>query len=371
MQAGRELIAQLTETLREAVKWPLESPNFDATIPGKQPGKADAIIRLADNNLMLVEVKSEGYPRDARDSIFHLQDAKQALEGHGSEGRVIPVFVSERITDTSKDLLRRHGVGYFEAGSGSLHLESPSLLIHIDRIPAKPAQRKARSIFTGAREQILLTLFVALPAWKHGDPDDGWRSFSELLVDARTSKSTLSGMLQELEKREVLAVRGEGRGRLWRLSKPGLLLDDWAEAVGSRKEPKSRWHRFEQAPSRLVPSIIDALREHERDIAITGAAAAQLYAPWLTSIDNVDVVIPPGTREEVAKRLQLSKADKGFNVTLIERAGASTMHKQPLPDPSSQPHVLANPFIAYLDTINGPGRNKELAMELRTSVLNV
>ena len=370
MDPDRELIIQLIETLKGAAKWSVEQPEFDVRISDHEHERADVVVRVGGGRLLLVEMKAGGYPRDVRDSIFQLRDYKQALKDHGAETEVLPIFVSEHITENARELLRRHGVGYFDS-SGSLHLEAENLLIHMDRPANKPVQRRVQSVFTGAREQILLTLFAALPAWRSKDPDDGWWPFNELLARAGTSKSTLSEMLTELEKRDVIAVQGEGRRRSWRLKTPGMLLDEWADAVSKRKESKSRWYRFEQAPTKLVPKIVDELADHLDQVAISGAAAAQLYSPWLTSVDNVDLIIPPGKRDDVAKRLGLSKAEKGFNVTLIERTGASTMHKQPLPGKPSLPPILANPFIAYLDTVHGPGRNKELAMQLRSSVLKV
>ena len=370
MSPSQDLINQLVEALTDAAKWSVEPPEFDVRIPDHEGETADAVVSLGGDRRLLVETKGGGYPRDVRDSIFRLRDFKQALDDHGDHGDVLPVFVSEHITESARDLLRRNGVGYFDA-SGSLHLEADNLLIHMDRAPTRPAQRKVQSIYAGSREQIVLTLFDALPGWRKKDPDDGWRPFNDLLLGTGTSKSTLSETLKELEKREVVAVRGEGRGRTWRLKKPGSLLDEWADAVSKRKESKSRWYRFEQTPSDLATKVADELKDFFDGIAITGAAAAQLYSPWLTSIDNVDLIVPPGTRDDVAQRLGLSKAEKGFNVTLIARTGASTMHKQPLPPQPTGLPVLAHPFIAYLDTVHGPGRNKELAMQLRTSVLKV
>ena len=288
----------------------------------------------------------------------------------GLRARCCPSSCPSTSRRTPGSCCAEHGVGYSDS-SGSLHLEAENLLIHMDRPPNKPVQRKAQSIFSGAREQILLALFAALPAWPSEDPDDGWRPFNELLLQAGTSKSTLSEMLTELEKREVVAVRGEARGRSWRLKKPGMLLDEWANAVSNRKESKSRWYRFEQAPTELVPKVVDELADHFDRVAITGAAAAQLYSPWLTLVDNVDLIVPPGTRDDVAKRLGLSKAEKGFNVTLIERTGASTMHKRALPSKPSPPPILANPFIAYLDTSTAQAATRNWRCHLRTSVLKV
>ena len=64
----------------------------------------------------------------------------------------------------------------------------------------------------------------------------------------------------------------------------------------------------------------------------------------------------------------MKSVDKGANVTLIERAGVSTMFASK--DPSSNA-LLANPFILYLDLLDGKGRNKELAEQLRLQKLGI
>ena len=96
--------------------------------------------------------------------------------------------------------------------------------------------------------------------------------------------------------------------------------------------------------------------------AFTGTAAANVFAPLLTSTDSVELVVPPGYTEDMADILKLKPAKKGGNVTITERDGASLLFRQAHPE---YPAYFASPYILYLDLLDGRGRNKELAKHIR------
>ena len=73
------------------------------------------------------------------------------------------------------------------------------------------------------------------------------------------------------------------------------------------------------------------------------------------------LIIPRGKVAEIVDALELKPVDKGGNVTLIERGPASLLFRR-----EWTPETwLASPFIMYLDLLNGLGRNKELAQNVR------
>jgi hypothetical protein len=105
------------------------------------------------------------------------------------------------------------------------------------------------------------------------------------------------------------------------------------------------------------------------DWAITGAAAANTVLPYLTRVDRVEIMVPPGMSQVWANDLKLSQAEKGSNVILIERKGASLMFLDEHPERKDS--RFASPFIQYLDLLDNYGRNKELANEYRRRVLDL
>ena len=70
-----------------------------------------------------------------------------------------------------------------------------------------------------------------------------------------------------------------------------------------------------------------------------------------------------------AEQAGLKPADKGFNVVLVEREGASLLFTQTHPEMAGA--RFASRFIQYLDLLDGYGRNKELAVEFRCDALGM
>ena len=107
----------------------------------------------------------------------------------------------------------------------------------------------------------------------------------------------------------------------------------------------------------------------ETDWSLTGAYAGDQYTPLLTSVDTVEMIVPPGQAQRFASALGAKRADSGSNLSLIERSGASELFRHDGPE---EPAPLASPFIVYLDLLKDDrGRNKELARQLRTDQLKL
>ncbi len=127
-----------------------------------------------------------------------------------------------------------------------------------------------------------------------------------------------------------------------------------------RKEERTSWYFFSERPDLLLTKLTDKIESSNPafDWAFTGTAAANVYAPLLTSVDTAEIIVPPGQAEDLARDMRLKPADKGANVVFVERDGASLLFRDPVPE---YPSYFASPFIMYLDLLNGRGRNKELA----------
>jgi hypothetical protein len=305
---------------------------------------------------LAVEMLRHGYPRDVRNAVWRLEEYRLSKDDVLC---TLPFVIAEHLSAGAREILRERNIGYFDA-SGSLFLKHRHRLINIDR-PAKPARpRRAGSLFTGAREQVVHALLQS---------DQRWLTGLEIASLAETSAYTVSLTMQELERLEWVESQGSGRNLRRRLVQPSKLLDAWIEAWRAREEPKTRWYAYTPNPKTLLLSLTEKLnRENLGDWAFTGAAAANVLAPLLTNVETAEVIVPPGRAPHYAKALGLKQVDKGSNVTLIERSGASTLfRRQHLEFPS----WFASPFIQYLDLQDDRGRNKELASQLRTNILKI
>jgi hypothetical protein len=351
----KKLIESLSRTLEEA-GIVVDDAVFDIPYRG---GRLDCLLHISLPNgrrRVAIELLRQAYPRDIRDAGWQLESF---LKDNDEAKDIIPMVAAEHLSNGAKDDLRHHGLAYFEA-SGTFYLRHENWIIDIQR-PSKPAARRsAVQLFTGAREQVVLALLVERNLFRSG---------LELAELSKTSTYTVSTVLAELERREWLESEGSGRMLRRRLSKPGELLDAWAQAWTQRHDVKTKWHCYVSNPGQILDQLARKVAEASlEDAVFTGAAVANRISPHLTRTDTVDIIIPPGEAERYAAALKMKPVDKGGNVTLIERTGASTLfsrHEGPA-------HArLADPLILYLDLLDGRGRNKELADQLRLQELEI
>lgn len=337
----------------------LDYPRNQNKTSGAEP---DVRMRVPtqDGEIDIVAVvKGEGYPRDIRDAVWRLEDAQRILPGKS----LVPMVIAEHLSPGARELLRSRNIGYFDA-SESLFLKYRQWFIHIDR-PTKPSQqRRAASLFTGAREQVIHALL-----WSTVKAKNLWHTGLELAQLANTSTYTVSLTLQELERLEWVESDGSGKHLRRRLTEPGMLLGAWADSWRTRKEVKSRWYLYSPKPHLLLSQLAEAMQKHDlHDWAFTGESAANVMAPLLTGTDTADIIVPPGKAEHYADLLELKSTEKGANVTLVERSGASVMLRDTHPE---YPAHFASPFIMYLDLQDGRARHKELATHLRSTILKI
>jgi hypothetical protein len=146
---------------------------------------------------LLVEAKSTVYPRDARQTVWQLRGLQKALSESEGLNDVLPVLISNSLSEGAKDFLRDESIGYFEEG-GSLFLAKGNLYILLERPSSKQVARSIGAIFSGRRSQVLLALLHA---------PHSWSGVKELSDKATVSTATVSQVLTDLEKREWVLSR--------------------------------------------------------------------------------------------------------------------------------------------------------------------
>ncbi len=309
-------------------------------------------LRAGDESVdIAVETLRNAYPRDVRQAIWQLKEYKLVSD---QNEQLVNLVAAESLSPGAKDMLRKHGIGYFE-GNGNLYLRWRRWLIDIERPARAPTMKEGVALFTESREMVVHALL------KHHNE---WLTGGELAEMAETSSFTCSVVLQELERREWCETMGAGRTLRRRLTQPGQLLDAWAEHWTQRKQAQSRWYLFPGQRGSLLAQLTYRISQTAIPFpwAFTGTGAANVFAPLLTSVDTADIIVPRGEAEKLARLLDLKPADKGANITLIEREGTSLQFLDVHPEYQA---FFASPFILYLDLLDGRGRNKELAQHVR------
>jgi hypothetical protein len=307
------------------------------------------LLAGAESVDIAVQALHHAYPRDIREAIWKLDEYKLGSRRED----LVTLVAAESLSPGARDLLRKRGIGYFER-NGNLYLRWRRWLINIQRPELASSRKAVTALFTNSREQVVHALLIHRNEWLTGN---------ELAQIAHTSPYTCSMVLQELERREWCESSGAGRTLRRRLIEPRPLLDAWAEHWTKRKEQRSRWYMFAERPHLLLTQLAHQVGKAGVPFnwAFTGTAAANLYAPLLTSVDTAEIIVSPAYAKQLAKALHLKPADKGANVTLVERDGASLLFRDVHSEYSSN---FASPFILYLDLLDGRGRNKELAQHV-------
>lgn len=263
------------------------------------------------------------------------------------------MIFSNYVSVGAKKLSRIHGIGYFESG-GSIYIPTRGALYFVDKPALASRNRTVRSVFQGKRSQVLHALLV-----------DNERSVTVqgLAAEAHVSNATVSETLVMLEKNEWVSSRGKGPSKLRRLVKPGELLDEW-----SRNLPRRIWQRERRyyIPNVGIDTIMRDLsnlnERHDTPCVMTLQAAAQRYAPFLTSISQVACWMYMNSKAlQTLDTLEARPVSEGANLIITEATSIEKFLFKERVDGV----WLASPIQVYLDLLQGQGRSPEMAEHLR------
>lgn len=359
-----KLTEQFLEAFTSATKATVVSRQFDLPFVCEGDSRLDVLAEVVlpggKRVPLAIELRAEGYPRDMHQAVWQLECFANST--HAAATAAQPFVVAEKLSPGARESLRSRGINYFDS-SGTLHFQYATWLVDIERAFKNKRSRRPSALFTDAREQVIHAL---LHRWRVEDNE--WVTGAELAKTSGTSSYTVSLLIKELERHEWVETQGKGPLTRRRLKNASALLDAWAEAWGQRKDSRTRWFVYSRSPAFLLDTLLPKLEGRER-WAFTGAAAANILAPRLTSVDQIAIIVPPGEAAQWAMEIGMEPAEKGPNVTFIERSGASLMFLDEHPEREGS--RFASPFIQYLDLLDGRGRNKELAAYLRSNILKL
>ncbi|MFK1048576.1 type IV toxin-antitoxin system AbiEi family antitoxin [Pseudomonas aeruginosa] len=349
------LVAEFAKAVHEATGASLLDVHF---IPEAREDEPDALglLDTPDGKWpLLFSIKKTFYPRDVRNATWHLEGHKNRIK---QPDDALLVFLAEHLSKGAREELKLRNISFFDL-KGSLFLKHRNWLINIET--SKSQYRSAPQVidlFKGSREMVIHAVLQKKGEWFHG---------LEIVDSSETSGYSVSTVLQELERRGWVESQGQGRHRIRRLIKPGDLLDSWASDWKKRRQNKTRWYFFCPDPKQLMEKVSAKAAMRDLPCAFTGAIAANRLSPLLTLVDIAEIVVPSGM-PDFAAEMGLKPAEKGSNVVLIERSGASQLFQ----DYSIAEGVwFVSPFIQYLDLLDGRGRNAELAAQLRNDILRI
>jgi hypothetical protein len=311
-------------------------------------------VRVSGRRLtLLIEAKKSLYPRDVRQALWRLREPKPRGPEDGRQMDTVPMLIAESISPGSKELLQGERVGYFDSG-GSLFLPAKGAYFLVDKPPPKVLVKAARLLFSGRRARVLHALLI-----RHTD----WVKVKALAEQTQVSPATASQVLRELERLEWLESRGQGSAKERHLRQPAVLLDAWAKYLATtRPIPLRRFYVSAVKSDALIDKIAQAFGEQAADYAITDEAAAQRYAPFLSTISQVRCRLVSGlAADEALGAIGARAVNEGANLTVIDLKSSSELLFREKVGGS----WLASPVQVYLDLLQGEGRAKDMAEHLR------
>ena len=349
-----QLITRLLDSLRELPDVRADL-NHSAPVASIVNRRHDAKIDLhiADKSIiLLIEAKKAVFPRDVRQVIWQLQKASHGGP-KGQGGEPLLLLIAESISPGAKELLREQRVAYYDSG-GSLYLPAPGAYLYIDKPPPKTFAKSVRSLFSGRRAQVLHALLV-----QH----QGWFGVTELAQRTMVSPATASQVLTELDRFDWLESRGRGPSKERHLREPAALLDAWVKQLASIRPPNLRRYYVSAVKAdALLDRVGEVFDAHDAQYAISHEAAAQRYAPFLSSVSQVRTRLLIGSNADTALGdLGARVVNEGANFAIIEaESPGELLFRQRVGG-----IWLASPVQVYLDLLRGEGRAKEMAEHLR------
>lgn len=350
-RTGSQLLEQLADTLRAlpGVEADIASANTARTL--RDPGhdaRIDAQIGGRPVTL-LVETKQNVYPRDVHQVLWRLKSL-----GSGDDSRIaVPVLAAASLSPGAKDLMRAEGVGYFDSG-GSLYLPAAGAYVFIDKPPPKAQVSTMRSLFSGRRAQAIHALLVQR---------EQWFGVKALAAVSQVSPATASEVLTELAQFDWIDTRGQGPRKERHLRDPQALLDAWANQVTAGRVPALRRYFVPGMKSdALVERVAQAFEARDAGYAISHEAAAQRYAPYLSSVGQVRCrLLPTPAADDALAAIGARAVHEGANFAVIDvKSPGDLLFRERVGDA-----WLASPIHVYLDLLKGEGRAKEMAEHLR------
>ena len=302
---------------------------------------------------LLIEMKKDVYPRDARQALWQFRDSSR-MWPHLEEQREAGFFlVAQSISPGAKELLRNERAGYYDSG-GSLFLPAGNIYVYVDKPPPKSLSRSIRSVFSGRRAQVLHAVLLR---------NREWFGVKDIAGQAQVSPATASLVLTELEKFEWVVSRGQGPGKKRQLQEPGALLDAWVKQLAvMRPLPMQRFFVPSARLEGMVEKFAKVCAVNKAEYAITHEAAGQRYAPFLSTVSQVRCRLLGGSAADRALgALDARVVDQGANLAVIEVNSLSEL----LFRESVNGIWLAGAVQVYLDLMRSEGRARELAKHLR------
>lgn len=298
----------------------------------------------------------EGFPADAKRVLYEAMHTQLSPQS-------IPVIVARRIAPGARQLLNDAHLSWADM-SGRAQIVVPDA-IYITRLEPIPVDARRAFAWSAATSTIAETLLSQLLRDQNSTID------KVELVAAATGISVAhtARVLRQFDEQRYTTKSGAERGSsaTREFNDPGRMLSDWAGNYSMQATiPAAEYHVPWRDHARSVEALSQSLQAG--NWMLTGEAAADAIAPYLTTISTVDIYVPQREIGAASARLDFtdgfSSTNRGGRVRVFTEAD----YLFKLSDPSAQ-NPLASPVRVYGDLLRQQGRVAEAAAMLRETAI--
>ena len=306
---------------------------------------ADLVVRIGLEGgaelTLLVEYKSSGEPRLARDAVNQLLRSSNVPDTYG-------IFMAPYISPKAAEICVASDIGYIDlAGNCRLSFDN----VYVER-QGKPnpfrSKRKLRSIYSKKTTRVLRILL--------SNPKRTWK-LQALADESRVSLGLVANVKERLLDREWAVSSSEGLS----LTEPETLLQEWVENYDFGKNISQSFYSL-QPISELEYALALACRKERIEFALTSFSAAVRYAP---AVRYRRVNAFASSTEKLARVLDIKAVDSGANLILLTPYDDGVFY-----DSRDYEGIrVVSPIQAYLDVRSSRERGEEAAVALLEQTL--
>lgn len=305
----------------------------------------DILVNLAigdKKQILLVEAKSNGQPRMARDAV------NQLIRYRDTYPNAYLIFMAPFISPQAAEICMKDGIGYLDF-AGNCYLSFGQ--VYIEQTGKPNPFRKRRdlvSIFSPKSSRVLRVLL--------NNPGRVWKT-QDLADEARVSLGQVSNVKKLLFDREWITKQAG-----FSLTTPWMLLEEWANVYTYRKNEVRNFYSLKSIPE-IELDLAKVCTAKGIEYALTGFSGAARFAPAVRYTRAMAYVYY--TREDVASLLNLKEVESGANVTLLGPYDEGVFYGTQMIDDVR----IVSPLQVYLDVKGYRGRGEEAAEVLLRDVI--
>ncbi len=296
-----------------------------------------------DEKCLVVEVKSNGQPRYARQAV------NQLLRFRDLNPQCYCIFMAPYISPRAAEICIESDIGYMDlAGNSFLNFEK----VHIEKTgqPNPYSEKKElRSLYSPKASRVLRALLE--------NPRKKWK-VAEIALETSVSLGQVSKVKNLLANKELIKDAHGG----FELIDPARLLQDWSENYSYRKNRIFKYYSMNSIPD-IEWALSQACTNSGRQYALTsfsGAARLKAFVKYQRVFAFVQGDVP-----KLATSLNLKEVDSGENIILLEPYDEGVFYGSTVVESIS----IANPIQIYLDLKGYRGRGEEAAEAILEGVI--